>query len=287
MTRILCTFPGKYGDLLWALPSVRAISEAVGGPVDLVIAGAYQGLLPLLELQPYLGKVTALPAWEVQDTAPMTPRTPPLDAQEYDLVLHLGYRGWPQHPLPIETHDCACSQWPTGYPDLPALDLTRPWITPPAWAANLKQQAVAVGFTEEYFELKVGVYQLIQAYPDADQRVNLSVGPRWRGEYCTSTSSGMSWDTAAAWLSRSAVFLGCNSALHVLACAIGTPVVIMEPNPQRHHEIFWPYGKSGPQVTQVIGGDGQWTFDARHVWETVQVVGKRRALEGLPSETSA
>ena len=29
---ILCTFPGKHGDLLWALPTVRAISEPEPDP---------------------------------------------------------------------------------------------------------------------------------------------------------------------------------------------------------------------------------------------------------------
>jgi hypothetical protein len=84
--RVLVTFPGRYGDLLWALPSVRAVSEAIGGPVDLVIAGPFGSIVPLLEQQDYLGTVTARPDWVVQDTAPMTPRTPPLGAVEYDPV---------------------------------------------------------------------------------------------------------------------------------------------------------------------------------------------------------
>jgi hypothetical protein len=112
--------------------------------------------------------------------------------------------------------------------------------------------------------------------------VDLSVGPRWIAEYQQHEHGGpWSWEHAAAWISRAAVFLGDCSALHVLACAIGTPCVLMEPNEARHHEIFWPYGKTGPQVTQVLGTDGRWTWDARHVWETVQTVGQRRVLEEL------
>ena len=53
----------------------------------------------------------------------------------------------------------------------------------------------------------------------------------------------------------------------------------MEPNPQRHNDVFWPLGKTGPQVTQVLGGDGQWTFDARHVAEAIEAVWMRQDMK--------
>lgn len=291
--KVLCTFPGKFGDLLWALPSIRAVSECLATPVDLVIAGRFASIVPLLQAQAYLGRVWADAAWAVQDTAPMTPRVPPiLDGPtttwrlaEYDRVLHLGYRGWPDHALPYETERCLWAQWPSGGPQLLPIDLVRPWITPPTWAAQLSTQDVAVGFTEEHFELKTGIVCLLTRVREpALLLVNLSTGPRWYGEYYTGGygGDGLDWEAAAAYLTRSTIFLGDCSALHVLACAIGTPCVLMEPAEARHHEIFWPYGKVGPQVTQVIGGDGKWTWDARHVWETVQAVGTRRVLEGVP-----
>lgn len=281
--KVLCTFPGKFGDLLWSLPTVRAVSACVGAPVDLVIAGAFASIVPLLREQPYLGKVTALPAWEVQDTAPMTPRTPPLDAEEYDQVFHLGYDGWPRMALPREIHRILGDQWPWPTP-IPAIDLSRPWITPPSWARNLAPVDVATGWTDEHLELKVGVHQLVWRRNHASLHgVDLSAGPRWLEEYQQIPgATPMSWEHAAACISRATVFLGDCSALHVLACAIGTPCVIMEPAEARHHSIFWPFGTTGPQVTQVIGGDGRWTFDARHVWDTVDSVGARRVAEGMP-----
>ncbi len=51
MSCTLCTFPGRYGDIIWALPTVRGISE-VEGPVDLLIAGEFASIVPLLEQQP-------------------------------------------------------------------------------------------------------------------------------------------------------------------------------------------------------------------------------------------
>lgn len=297
-TKVLATFPGKYGDILWALPTVRAVSEAAGAPVDLIIAGAFESIVPLLERQPYLRRVWALEAWQVQDTAPITPRVPPttlpggqpiveFEPGIYDRVLHLGYDGWPGWALPETTYrravaDLACDA-PHLLRALPDLDLNRPWITAPfRWVT--RPYPVAVGFTDEHFELKFGLWSLLfrralREQPDAQTLINVSHSPRWEteGEF-----GGFDWETAASAIAQSEVFLGDCSALHVLACALGVPCVLMEPAPARHHPIFWPFGTRGPQVTQVLGGDGQWTWDARHGWETIQAVAaRRRATTGV------
>lgn len=269
--RVLATFPGKHGDILWALPTVRAISEVIGEPVDLLIAGQYGGLVPLIQRQPYIGCVTADPAWVVENTAPMTPIQPPPGTivGDYDQIVNLGYRWWPKVSLPYETLDCAVEQWPEKAFALRfRFDLFRPWITP-LFSTPAGQRSYAIAFTEEHFELKYGLTKLLErrANYDPDQYpVNLSTSPRWKEE---GGVGGYSWDQAAAWLASLGVVLACNSALHVLARAVGAQVVMMEPNEQRHNEIFWPYGRSGRGVEQVIGGDGKWTWDARHTWETL------------------
>ena len=131
MTQVLATFPGKFGDILWALPAIRSASEALGVPISLQIAGAYRSILSLLQAQPYLGRVVADDTWVVQDTAPMTPRVPPHVHQEetaWDHVFHLGYRGWPSEPLPYETFQCLRAQWPAGVIGAAPVDLARPWM---------------------------------------------------------------------------------------------------------------------------------------------------------------
>jgi hypothetical protein len=92
-------------------------------------------------------------------------------------------------------------------------------------------------------------------------------GSRWQTEAWHGITS---WETAAGLIASSQLFLGCCSALHVLACGLGVPVVLMEPNPHRHHVNFYPYGTEGPRVTLVRGNDGQPTFDARHVLDAVR-----------------
>lgn len=305
---ILCTFPGKFGDILWALPTVRALSRRVGAPVDLAIAAPFGSLAPLIEAQPYVGRCLVDPLWTTQDTAPISPRVPPgppllpplrdLQQDRYAQTFHLGYRGWPQRALPFETVDCLNDQL-TGAPYLlidgnyckledAELCLGEPWITvfPPCVAP----WEVVCGFTDEHFELKYGLVQLIDyawspaaAHPDDQDLQDLQEtsgriafylsamkGNRWHREGGCNPQDG--WREAASVIADSAVFLGCNSALHVLAVACGTPVVLMEPNPHRHHDIFYPLGRTGPQVTLVTGTDGLPTWDARHVADALTAV---------------
>jgi len=277
---ILCTFPGKHGDCLWALPTVRAISETTGEPVDLMLAPAIAGLKPLIERQAYVGEVLICDQWTLQDTAPVTPRKPPCATKyekSYERILHLGYPAWPRPDLPRDIYDRATMG--VDFVIAP-LDLDRPWITPP-WP--LPTSSLCCGFTDEHFELKYGLRWLMRQRFDQlgtpYGSIDLSTSPRWLQE---GRLPGCSWETAAAWLASAKVFLGCCSALHVLACAVGTPVVLMEPNPHRHHEVFYPYGKLGRwRVQLVTGGDGQPTFDARHVGDAVAAILAREVPDGV------
>jgi hypothetical protein len=279
--RILTTFPGKFGDLLWALPTVRALSEAYGVPVDLQIAGDYERIAGLIERQEYIDHVWADHTWAVQQTAPISPRTPPrlpddsgFTGKAYDRVYHLGYKGWPSRPLPFQVEAEAWRQFDqlerggdsqgSGHDlRLPEIDLNRRWIRPPAWA--LSRHGLAIGFTDEHFELKYGLHWLLyQRWPTLS--INVSSSPRWQSE---GGRGAIGWDTAACWIESADIFVGCCSALHVLARAMGKPVILLEPAPERHHPIFYPQGTDGPQVTLVKGLDGKPTFDARHLIDAI------------------
>lgn len=286
MPQILCTFPGRTGDLLWALPTIRAISETYGQPVDLAVSQKYgSGLKPLLLDQPYLGEVHVLAAWGLQETAPISPRIPPsLDADyredDYDRVFHLGYDGWPTPTLPEDIYMRAVTRYTRG---LNPLDLSRPWITPPSYASGLPTQDLAIGFTDEHFELKYGIYWLLRnrwsfSDPPAHALVNVSASPRWNSAI-EGGPPPMDWETAAAWISRSRCFVGCCSALHVLAVALGVPAVIVEPAAARLQEVFWPLGFDGDRVQVVRGGDGLPTVDARHTAETIETVWARQRVQ--------
>jgi hypothetical protein len=159
----LCTMPGRAGDILWALPTIRAISEHQGAPVDLLVAGEFESLLPLLEQQPYLGAVLADHAWGMDNWIDgggslQQAWQPPTDVSGWEAVYHLGYRGWPELPLPRWTHSMLVQYgWRDVDGPVPPLDLDRPWITvEPA----THPPDVACGWTECHFELKYGLQGL-------------------------------------------------------------------------------------------------------------------------------
>lgn len=285
MSRILATFPGRHGDLLWALPTVRAISESYGHPVDLQIAGEFGTILPLLAPQPYLGAIFADPRWgltppnEWQAPPAWPPRReggtsehfsePPDPLVTYDRVYQLGYRRWPELPLPLEI-----DQTVRVDREVAPLDLTRPWITAPPtetrwFDAGYRRRRIAVGFTECYFELKYGLTKLITKH-HGDWRVQTCMGGgRWFSE---AGEGSHTWAEAAQLISQAEIFVGDCSGLHVLAVALGVPVVLVEPMEARWNPIFYPCGKSGPQVLLVTGLDGQPTWDARHLAEAIEKV---------------
>jgi hypothetical protein len=274
---ILCTFPGKFGDLLWALPTVRAISETFGEPVDLQICQSpkdFSTILPLVRVQPYIGTAEVNGFWQPREEgpSPFTPRRPEETPPNYTHTFHLGYHGWPMQPLPLEIYAIAQQQY-AGV--LAPLDLDRPWIT--LLHDNIPDMPkIVIGFSDEWFELKLGVTLLLdEAY---DCYPLFPAGSRWDMETASIWADAIwdrhpsNWLSAAAFIKRSRLFLGCCSALHVLSCAMDGKTLIMEPNAARHHPIFWPYGQTDhhPRVRCVLGGDGKPTFDARHVREAVQ-----------------
>lgn len=259
---LLCTHPGRHGDLLWALPTVRALHEA-GHTVDLALSPKYSSLQALIQQQAYVRTVQIVPDWDVREDAPISPRMPrllPTAWPFYGRLVHLGYDGWPQSVLPRYVYDTVQIE----HPSLPiaALDLERPWIT----TDLLRIHDLALGFSDEWFELKYGIYSLVAQ--DYAPMTICAVGSRWDVEGGW-IGGAVGWEEAAARIAESHYFLGCCSALHVLACAVGTPCVIVEPSEARWNPIFWPFGMDGPRVRVVRGTDGRPTFDARHVRDAV------------------
>jgi hypothetical protein len=262
--KILCTHPGRYGDCLWALPTVRALSQSAHVPVDLLLSPTYasNGFQELLRQQDYIGTVTVAGDWEILETAPITPREPPSLPSGYDAVVHLAYEGWPSLSLPWEICGIAEKQIPLLRP----IDLDTPWITAELPPQRMRVNLPIVGFTDEHFELKVGLVTLLRRARLAFD--NISSGPRWQQEAHVRPTP---WPRAAAVLAHASLFAGCCSALHVLACAVGTPVVVAEPAPARHHDVFYPYGKiSDDRVRLLLGNDGHPTIDSRHLLDAIE-----------------
>lgn len=245
--RILCTHPGRAGDLIWALPSVRAIAESLGEKVDLLTTGEFASLGPLLLQQDYIGSFCAHEGWNIGQGW-----QPPVPTEDWDQVYHLGYKRWPERPLPYEVAEAFSLQ----------IDLKHPWIT---IDHSLPLCEVACGFTEAWFELKYGLLSSVDLQLGWAKLLQLTpVGTRWTTETAGIHVHACSWETAAKAIAGSRVFFGDCSALHVLAVALGKRAIVVEPMEARHNQIFYPLGMDGPEVQVVKGNDGNFTFDARH-----------------------
>lgn len=286
MSKILATFPGKIGDILWALPTIREIARQAGEPVDLVVGDRFAGLVELLKIQPYLGRVEANPEWKVQDTAPMSPRVPSLGFHSsfaschYDKVYHLGYEGWPKRALPLETWDTAFN---AGAP-VRSCSPFDPWLfLPPVHQPAV--QEIYLGWTDEWFELKLGLTSVLaNALPDEAFVLRVGSGSRWLTEGSRPDGVDIAPSSlleTASVISSCALYVGCLSSQWVLANALGVPCVVVEPNPHRHNPIFWwdgPIEKDGRARNRIVrGNDGLPTFDARAMVQAVEEeLGRKR-----------
>lgn len=258
---VLLQFPGRFGDVIWALPTLRALARRSGQTVDLQIAGEFQSIAPLLRLQPYLGQVIIDDAW-----AP-TPEGKPASLEGYDRILDLSYRGWPDRPLAQYTLRQLNTYLGTDPILEKALDLQTPWISLPTHLQRVRQWLPiwCAAFSEAHFELKYGIWELLTRAVGPVARwdaLSLCTGGRWQTE---AHLPGVSWIEGVAYLLRAPLLLADCSAWHVLAVATGCPTILVEPMEARWNEIFYPVGMDGPQVTLVRGHDGKPTFDARAV----------------------
>jgi hypothetical protein len=274
MSKILCTMPGRVGDIFWSLPAARAIAAADSAPVDFCFSvgpGSGQteksGMKELLEAQPYIHGAWVVENWVDVGEGQLSPAiTAELVA---DLrVVNLHYRGWPQAPLAQDIAARAGVE----------VDLSRPWILPPQHLTRqLPPYQVVVGFSDEWAELKAG---LVLALMKAGIEVALLVPPGGsrlvenffgRSEYYGLPPAPLlAWHKvnlpeAAVLISKAKVFVGCLSSLAVLAAGLGRARVLVEPSDARQNPIFQHWDQ--PLIT---GGDGKPTFDSRELVAAVE-----------------
>ncbi len=286
---ILATMPGRFGDILWALPTVRLLAARHDTKVDFMTSPAYSDILDLIQRQPYILETWTNDDWELRETAPMTPYKPPAcDCDDYEAIYHLGYQKWPSRPLAEEIRVETLGGGQAGDPQYVSLET--PWINmPDATTRTSPGPVVAVGFTNEHIELKMGVLcGLVASLPEISWRLVVPDGRAahraWEWERVTRvewpenfTFWQTSWVQAAHVIATADLFFGCLSALWVLANAVGTPTVIMEPSPERHHPIFW---RESPKNHLVVGNDGKPTFDLRHTRDMIAAVLEEGADNG-------
>lgn len=272
--KILCTFPGKNGDILWSLATVKQISKNYNVKVDFSTMPQYHTLLPLLNSQSYIEKATVNEAWlctgSPHGDQPWNPQNAEELAWGYDQVFHLGYR---YHPgiHGVNGRQMALIDFPAylnniefSHPVLPFIDVEE------NWKPKTSLPMIAYSFNMEY-------------KPEKDKFLHDLE------RKCVTTLfvdvASMPWAVAASVIKNSDGFVGCCSANHVLAYGVGQKnIFIYEPHPHRHAfgqfgETFrCPYGKvethplgSSPEIASELAAEriNIWKSEENH-YETAK-----------------
>jgi hypothetical protein len=215
---MLCTIPGKYGDLLWALPTVRELyminSGNVGYDTDndsevtevhVGIMPQYRSLLPLLNAQSYIDKAFVIENWICTGS-------------------HAGDQPW-EAPIPMVGHPSRNQPLIDFIAGQQGIQLTKPipFISVPS-NINLLKPYVAYAFNGSMMELKDPFIQRVKEELKDILFIDVSALP---------------WLNAATIISNSVAFIGCRSANYVLACGLGKKVFVYEPNTSRSINGLW------------------------------------------------
>lgn len=219
--RVLVTFPGKFGDILWSLATAKHIANVYQTKVDFGIMPQYHTLLLFLSQQEYIKKVFTIDDWECTGSphGDQPWSAPARLEQEYDHTYHLGYRGHPSALIGgpnVQLIDFIAMQHgfkllPPVLPFMIALD---------GFALDrVRKPYVAYAFNEYMYEHKLSFLNLLRS---RTQDVNyVDVG-------------SLPWSISAATIKHSALFLGCRSSNWVIANGLNKPILTFEPHPERN-----------------------------------------------------
>jgi len=238
-TKTLCTFSGKYGDILWSLPTARFIAEkVVGERVDFAVMPYYENLCPLLEDQSYIRRAFPCHDWvRTNSNYGDQPWSPPeWLSQRYERKWHLTYRAHPgisAPAMPLVEFIAYQQGIRLEHPVVPFLRASQEWNTMDGSLmkmdfehGSIRQVAdegklISYAFNDQYErEKKEFLEELWKPVKEAGLEMFNLNGTGWR---------------EAAWaLDHSIIHVGCRSACWVLATGLGKKSITFEPHPSRH-----------------------------------------------------
>ncbi len=240
MSKYLCTFSGKFGDILWSLATAKYISEElVATPVDFAVMPYYTSLLPLLVDQSYIENAFVIESW---------------------LRTHSNHGDQPwQHPTVQQKNGEAYERdWPLTYkghpgisaPEMPLIDFTAyqqgirftkspiPFLTVTEPAHNMREVNFPSGSLPDVIaENRLVTYSFNEQYAEQKKEFfeSLWLGAKDAGLEFLNVSE-MGWREAAWCISKSLSYVGCRSACWVLAMGLGKDSLTFEPHPSRHKD---------------------------------------------------
>lgn len=254
MRHVLFTHPGKHGDALWSMATIKTYAELIGRDVELVVSPYLTPLIPLLYKQPYLSNVSTGLAWEVEFSAPVRPWEAPGILRDDDVeVIHLGMREWPTPTL--GEYYPRLLQQEYGLTVQP--NWAEPWID--VGPVDRRQEAV-VSFSDEYAESKAGLVMALRAASPLPIRLLVRRGSRIQTDFGLEREVSVEvcdMQRLAERLASARVAVVCNSVAHPLGVAVGANLVVYEPQPMRHNPVF----KAPPSCQNVRYSDSVNSFE--------------------------
>lgn len=220
--KILCTFSGRFGDILFSLPTVRQISRNYGTRVDMGIMPSYKTLLPLLKRQSYIQNTFTIDNWFCTGSpCGDQPWEAPLDMLPgYDKVYHLTYRYHPHGNNPLIDFIAGQQSLVLDEPIVPFIETLD---FPP-----YKETYIAFAFNDQYHEQKT---RFLECLSSNLGRTGLSSGTEIR--FFDVSKSEWSW--ARYGIKHALCFVGCRSANWVLANGVGQKnIIVYDPDLSRH-----------------------------------------------------
>lgn len=252
MSDYLCTFPGKYGDILWSLATAKYISEKViHKKVDFAVMTYYHSLAELIAAQPYINAFRCLTKWvRVHSDFGDQPWQPDKDVQKdlegrYKWIWHLGYRCHPGRiaggaELPL-VHFIAHQQG-LAFKDWSYLPFLRP--DPFQFIAHSSQMAkdivvkdepyVALCFNDQYKQRKQNFTEVFLKNLEGSGIEVVQLDK-------------FSWLDSAFLLEHALCYVGDRSANWVIANGVGCECITFEPHPAKHKSGRLGYVFSCPE----------------------------------------
>jgi hypothetical protein len=261
MSKTLCTFSGKNGDILWSLPTAKKIAALVaGGKVDFAVMPYYENLLPLLEAQEYIDKAFVIKDWlrthSNHGDQPWQPPQKEVDGEfeilrfinnedgtegqiahhevmHYQQVYHLTYKAHPGISAPsMPLIDFIAFQQGIQLTD------RDPFITvPDDQEKEFSIIHLSSGrFTDVVKENRLITYSFNEQYDQMKKEFFESLWLRLNTEFEFFNAASAKWLPAAWAIKHSVAFVGCRSANWVLAVGLGQDTITYEPHPARHYQ---------------------------------------------------
>lgn len=101
MNKIACSHPGKLGDALYALPSIRKACEIDSAIADFYTSEYCRPMKKFMEYQSCINKVYIPDNYEIKRMdMGIQPYQMPIDGSMYNRVYHLGFRWVPDRAIP-------------------------------------------------------------------------------------------------------------------------------------------------------------------------------------------